>query len=279
MQEDVVGWTARKLSYEPPEIDTTKAHPARVYDYLLGGKDNYPPDREAAQQLIDISPVVPFVMRQNRLFLHRLTRYLAAEEGIGQFLDIGTGIPTSPNVHEIAQQANPAARVVYVDNDPIVLAHARARLTSSPEGKVVYIHADMNSAKTIMTAPDLTDTLDLSRPVALLIISTLHFILDPSVAQDLVDRYVDRLAPGSFLALSVLTSDVPSAAQREESLAKLSARGIHVLERTHAEATALFDGLELVEPGVVKVNEWRPDAKADLNTHDVALYGGVARKP
>jgi S-adenosyl methyltransferase len=276
---DAVDWASQGLDYEPPVIDTSKAHPARVYDYLLGGKDNYPPDRDAADQLIKISPVVPFVMRQNRFFLHRLTRYLAAEEGIDQFLDIGTGIPTSPNVHEIAQQANPAARVVYVDNDPIVLAHARARLTSSPRGRVVYIHADMNDAEAIMTAPELTQILDLGRPVALLIISTLHFILDEAVARELLNQYVSRLAPGSFLALSVLTSDVPSAEQREESLAQLRARGIEVLLRTRQEATALFDGLRLVEPGVVKVNEWRPDAKADVDTHDVALYGGVARKP
>jgi trans-aconitate methyltransferase len=218
-------------------------------------------------------------MRQNRLFLHRLIRYLAAEEGIDQFLDIGTGIPTSPNVHEIAQQANPAARVVYVDNDPIVLAHARARLTSRPPGRVVYLHADMHNAEAILAEPDLTSTLDLSRPVALLIISTLHFILDDSVARELLARYVSRLAPGSFLALSVLTSDVPSAEQREESIAQLSARGINVLMRTRAEAVALFDGLDLVEPGVVKVNEWRPDGEADVHTADVPLYGAVARKP
>jgi hypothetical protein len=276
---DGVGWASRGLDYEPPEIDTSKAHSARVYDYLLGGKDNYPPDREAAEQLIKISPLVPLVLRQNRLFMHRLTRYLAAEEGMTQFLDIGTGIPTSPNVHEIAQRANPAARVVYVDNDPIVLAHARARLTSSPEGKVVYMHADMRADETIMTAPDMASTLDLSRPVALLIISTLHFILDATEAGELLDRYVARLAPGSFLALSVLTGDTKSPDQRDQAISELDARGIKVLLRTHAETTALFDGLELVQPGVVRVNEWRPDAEADSDNLSAALYGAVARKP
>jgi hypothetical protein len=277
MPEDVE-WATRKLDYEPPEIDTTKAHPARLYDYLLGGKDNYPPDREAAEQLIKISPVVPIVMRQNRLFMHRLTRYLAAEAGIDQFLDIGTGIPTSPNVHEIAQQANPAARVVYLDNDPIVLAHARARLASSPQGRVVYIHADMRDAESILTSPELKDTLDVSRPVALLIISTLHFILNADEARELLGRYMTRLVPGSFLALSVLTSDVPSPDESDEALAQLSERGIDVMLRTHAEATSLFDGLELVEPGVVRVNQWRPDAEADPENPFVSLYGGVARK-
>jgi len=276
---DAVSWTSRGLDYEPPEIDTSKPHSARVYDYLLGGKDNYPPDREAAEQLIKISPLVPLVLRQNRLFMQRLTRYLAAEEGISQFLDIGTGIPTSPNVHEIAQQANPAARVVYIDNDPIVLAHARARLTSSPEGKVVYLHADMRADETIMTAPELASTLDFSRPVALLIISTLHFILDATEARELLGRYVARLAPGSFLALSVLTGDTEVPDQRDQAISELGVRGINVMLRNHAETTALFDGLELVRPGVVRVNRWRPDAEADPDNLSAALYGAVARKP
>jgi trans-aconitate methyltransferase len=276
---DAVDWASQGLDYEPPEIDTSRAHSARVYDYLLGGKDNYPPDREAAEQLIKISPLVPLVLRQNRLFMHRLTRYLAAEEGIAQFLDIGTGIPTSPNVHEIAQQANPAARVVYLDNDPIVLAHARARLTSSPEGKVVYMHADMRADKTIMTSPEMSGALDFSRPAALLIISTLHFILDAAEAHELLDRYVARLAPGSFLALSVLTGDTESPDQRDQAISELDARGIKVMLRTHAETTALFDGLELMQPGVVRVNRWRPDAEADPDNLSAALYGAVARKP
>jgi hypothetical protein len=280
MPEDV-DWATRGLDYEPLEIDTSKPHPARIYDYLLGGKDNYPPDREAAEQLIKIAPRTPMALRQNRLFLRRLTRYLAAEEGISQFLDIGTGIPTSPNVHEIAQRANPAARVVYVDNDPIVLAHARARLASSPQGRVVYIHADMRCGEGILTTPELTETLDLSQPVALLIISTLHFILDSREARDLLGGYLARLVPGSFLALSVLSSDSGTSPEdRERAFSSLDKRGIHVLTRSHAEMTALFDGLELVEPGVVRVNKWRPDAEADPEgAGDVGFYGGVARKP
>jgi S-adenosyl methyltransferase len=272
-------WTTRGLDYEPPQIDTSTAHAARVYDYILGGKDNYLPDREAAEQLIKTVPSAPVSVRQNRLFLHRLTRYLAAEAGISQFLDIGTGIPTSPNVHEIAQQAIPAARVVYVDNDPIVLAHARALLTSSPQGQVAYIPADMRDAAAVLTAPELTATLDLTRPAALLMLSTLHLVTDPVEARELLDRYVAALAPGSYLALSVSTADSYSQAAADEQQSVLSSHGIPVLQRTRAEVTALFDGLELVDPGVVLVSQWRPDADtvppADAQ---VGLYCGVAVK-
>jgi hypothetical protein len=279
MPEDV-DWTARELDYEPPEIDTTKAHAARVYDYLLGGKDNYPPDREAAEQLIKLVPSVPVTVRKNRLFMQRLARYLAAAEGIDQFLDIGTGIPTSPNLHEIAQQANPAARVVYVDNDPIVLAHAHARLTSTPQGRVAYIHADMHHAKAVLTTPDLTGTLDLSRPVGLFILSTLHLIPDADQARELLSRYVAPLASGSFVALSVSTDDGFTPQAANAAISVLSVRGITVMQRTHADVTALFDGLELIEPGVVRVNQWRHDVGTpEANLAEIGLYCGVARKP
>ncbi len=278
MPEDV-DWTTRGLDYEPPQIDTSTAHAARMYDYFLGGKDNYPPDREAAEQLIKFVPSVPESVRQNRQFLHRVARYLAAEEGISQFLDIGTGIPTSPNLHEIAQQINPAARVVYLDNDPIVLAHAHARLTSAPQGQVRYMHADLRDAEAVLTAPDLTATLDLSRPAALLILSTLHLLPDAEEAHELVRRYVTALAPGSFLALSIVTQDYNTPEERANSLSSLSASGVPIRPRTHAEATALFEGLELVEPGVVLVNHWRPDADSGAPEFRGSLYGAVARKP
>ena len=272
-------WTTRGLDYEPPQIDTGTAHAARVYDYILGGKDNYLPDREAAEQLIKAEPSVPVTVRQNRLFLQRLTRYLTAEAGISQFLDIGTGIPTPPNVHEIAQQANPAARVVYVDNDPIVLAHARALLTSTPQGRVAYVHADMRDAAAVLAAPDLTATLDLTRPAALLMLSTLHLITDPAEARELLGRYVAALAPGSYVALSVATTDSYSQATGDEVQSALRSHGIPVLQRTRAEVTALFDGLELVDPGVVLVSQWRPDAGTVQATDvPVGLYCGVAVK-
>jgi hypothetical protein len=272
-------WTTRKLDYEPPRIDTSKAHSARVYDYILGGKDNYLPDREAAEQLMKVSPAVQISVRQNRQFLHRVARYLAAEAGIPQFLDIGTGIPTSPNLHEVAQQVNSAARVVYLDNDPIVLAHAQARLTSSPEGRVTYLHADMRDVQAVLTAPELTATLDLSRPAALLMLSTLHLITDPDEARELLRGYVAALAPGSFLALSVSSNDpIPESGEKVQS--SLRASGIAVLPRTHAEVTALFDGLELVDPGVVQVNQWRPEADdPNAKLSQIGMYCGVARKP
>jgi S-adenosyl methyltransferase len=278
MPEDV-DWTMRGLDYEPPQIDTSKAHAARMYDYFLGGKDNYPPDREAAEQLIRLVPSVPESVRQNRMFLHRAARYLAAEAGISQFLDIGTGIPTSPNLHEIAQQVNPAARVVYLDNDPIVLAHAHARLTSAPQGQVTYMHADLRDAKAVLTAPELTATLDFGQPVALLILSTLHLLPDAEEARDLVRRYVAALAPGSFLALSTVTHDAYTPEERADALSSLSASGVPIIPRTHAEVTALFEGLELVEPGVVLVNQWRPETDGGASDSPAALYCGVARKP
>jgi len=270
-------WTTRKLDYEPPRIDTSKAHSARVYDYILGGKDNYLPDREAAEQLLKATPSAEASVRQNRQFMQRVARYLAADEGIGQFLDIGTGIPTSPNLHEVTQQVNPAARVVYLDNDPIVLAHAHARLTSSPEGKVTYIHADMRDVRAVLTAPELTATLDLSQPVALLILSTLHLITDPDEARELLGAYVAALAPGSVLALSVSTNDTLPA--DDQGVSSLRSSGINVLQRTRAEVTALFDGLELIEPGVVLVNQWRPEADApEAKLAEIGLSCGVARK-
>jgi S-adenosyl methyltransferase len=270
-------WTTRGLDYEPPVIDTSKAHAARVYDYLLGGKDNYPPDRELAEQMTKAMPSVPVTARQNRLFMQRLARYLAAEEGIDQFLDIGTGIPTSPNLHEIVQQVNPAARVVYLDNDPIVLAHAHARLVSAPEGRVAYLHADMRDTKSVLAKPELSATLDLARPVALSILSTLHFVPDED-AYKLVSRYMQALPPGSFLALSTATPDFnPETASSTVSV--LSTHSIPVRWRTKTEITAFFDGLELLEPGVIQVHHWRPDAAADEALDaGVTMYCGLARK-
>jgi len=270
-------WSTRGLDYEPPVIDTSTAHMARVYDYLLGGKDNYLPDKEAAEQLLKIVPSLPETVRQNRLFMQRLTRYLAAEEGIGQFLDVGTGIPTSPNLHEIAQQVNPAARVVYVDNDPIVLAHAHARLTSAPLGRVAYIHADLRETQSVLNAPDLMATLDLSRPVGLFILSTLHIIPDADEARELLSSYVAPLASGSFVALSVAVSDGLSPEASDGAISVLSDRGISILRRTSAEFATLFEGLELIEPGVVPVNQWRPD-DPEAELAQVDLYCGVARK-
>jgi S-adenosyl methyltransferase len=273
-------WTTRKLDYEPPRIDTGRAHMPRVYDYFLGGKDNYLPDRELGERMIKVEPSIPESLRHNRWFMHRATRYLAAEEGISQFLDLGTGIPTSPNLHEVAQQANPAARVVYVDNDPIVIAHMYARLTSSPRDQVGYLHADIRDPEAILTAPELTAVLDLSRPAAVLILAVLYEVVaDADEARELLSRYVAALAPGSFLALSVVTFDGYSRAAREKQESVLREHGFPSRMYTRAEAVGLFDGLELVEPGVVLTHQWRPDAGTpEVRFPKIGLYCGVARK-
>ena len=270
-------WTTRKLDYEPPRIDTSKAHSARVYDYLLGGKDNYMSDREAAERLMKVAPGAADTVRQNRWFLHRLTRYLA-EQGIRQFLDLGTGIPTEPNVHEIAQQVDPAARVVYLDRDPIVAAHAYARLTRSPGGPVAYILADMRDADAVLSAPELTGTLDLSLPTALLVLSTLHHLTNAEQERELLHQYLAALAPGSFLALSVATSKGDPVEIVEGAQTTLGSQGIKVRNHSLAETVALFDGLELLEPGVVPVNHWRPASSDETQLPGVGLHGGVARK-
>lgn len=276
---DDLPWTHRPLEYDPPEIDTSVPHSARVYDYILGGKDNYPVDRAAAEQMLAGWPSLRISMRENRKFMHRAVRYLA-ELGIDQFLDIGTGIPISPNLHEIAQGIIPGARVVYADNDPIVLAHAGARLNSTPEGRTAYIHADMNEPEAILSAPELTAALDLDRPVALSIIAVLQFVLDDRTAYDLVKRYLRLLPPGSFLAISTVTTD-SSPAPMGAVVAEYAKRGMPARNRTKAEVQPFFDGLQMVEPGVALVHRWRPEpgTAGEVMDSDVAMYGGVARKP
>jgi hypothetical protein len=197
---------------EPPVIDTSVAHSARVYDYVLGGKDNYPVDREAAEQMLNGWPQLRTSMQENRKFMHRAARY-AAEQGLDQFIDIGTGIPTSPNLHEIVQAVTPAARVVYVDKDPIVFAHAAARLTGTPEGRISYLLADMSDPDAILDSPEVTGILDLDRPVGLSVIAVLQFVLDAKAAYDLMHRYLDRLAPGSMLTITTVTRRRPRSAR------------------------------------------------------------------
>ncbi|MYS22435.1 S-adenosyl methyltransferase [Streptomyces sp. DvalAA-14] len=275
---DDMAWTRRPAQYEAPQIDTGVPHSARVYDFILGGKDNYAPDREAAEQMLAGWPSLRVSMRENRTFMHRAVRFLA-EQGIDQFLDIGTGIPTSPNLHEIAQGVLPSARVVYVDNDPIVLAHAGARLNSTPEGRIAYLHADLRDPEAIVRTPELTDTLDLSRPVALSIIAVLQFITDDQQAYRLVKQYLDLLPAGSWLVLSTVTVD-SSPEPIGEVVAEYTKRGMPARNRTKAEVEQFFAGLDLVEPGVVLVHSWRPapGTEGDVLDSEVAMYGGVARK-
>lgn len=256
------------------DIDTTRPHPARVYDWFLGGKDNYPVDEQLGRQIAAIDGGAPKAARANRAFMRRATRALAAETGIRQFLDIGTGIPTEPNLHQIAQSVVPDARVVYVDNDPIVLAHASALLRGTPEGVTEYVQADARDPHAILEQA--ARVLDLDRPVALSLIALLHFVADEDGAHGLVSTLVEALAPGSALVLSTMTADFEPENVRR-GIAAYAAGGVTLVARSHAEVSTFFRGLDLLEPGIVPVADWRPDeAPAD---GPISLYGGVARKP
>ena len=267
----------------PPEIDTTKAHPARIYDYCLGGKDNFAADRETAERALTVWPAVRVSVRENRAFLGRAVRYLAAEAGIDQFLDIGSGLPNVGNVHEVAQALNPAAHVVYVDNDPIVLAHARALLTSSPEGKCAYIQADLRDPEKILSDPVVRDTLDFDRPVALLLSAVLHFIRDEDEPERIISTLVSALPPGSYVAASHGTAEYMVGEETGQRVTGAYAHGgVQLADRDSAQfADLVFDGLELVAPGVVVTSEWRPDPGSALRPlpSEVSTNAGVARKP
>jgi hypothetical protein len=265
---------------EPIDLQTDRPHPARVYDFLLGGKDNFPVDRAAAEQGLKANPASRIPPRENRKFLRRVVEHLAAEEGVRQFLDIGTGIPTSPNVHEVAQAVAPESRIVYVDNDPIVLAHARALLTSKPEGHTEYVDADLRDVERILESAQLRSAIDLDRPVALLLIAIMHFVGDADRPFDIVRRLVDALPSGSYLALSHLTGDFDQSAW-DRVAAIYAKQGVTMQVRPHADIARFFDGLELLDPGLPIVTQWRPDADVDPDATDaqVAVYGGVARKP
>ncbi|MES9605918.1 MULTISPECIES: SAM-dependent methyltransferase [Actinomadura] len=270
-----------KTAREPTSADlrTDVAHSARVYDYLLGGKDNYAADRAAAEEVVRVAPYMRTSVRANRDFMVRVARHLAAGCGVRQFLDVGTGLPTSPNLHEVVQEVDPSGRVVYVDNDPIVLAHARALLTGTPQGRSRYIHADLAEPEAILSSPEVRATLDFGEPVALCLIAVLHFVHDDELAHDVVRRLMEPLPPGSWLALSTITID-SAPDEVGDAVKKYNARGIKSKARTKAQVTSFFDGLELVEPGVAPVHRWRPDDKARaIDDSQVSMYGGLARKP
>jgi hypothetical protein len=263
-----------------PEDYFRRTSGARIYDYILGGKDNYQLDREAGDAALLAWPALGISMRANRAFMHRVARYLAAEAGLRQFLDIGTGLPTAPNLHEVVQGIWPEARIVYTDNDPIVLVHAQALLTSSPEGVTAYVQGDMREPGSIIDAPDLAATLDLAQPVGLTVIAMLHFIDDEAEAHRVLHHVLDRLPSGSYLALSTATNDFDPVPLAEVERAYRE-RGETLRHRGKQEVERFFEGLELVDPGVVQVHKWRPDAVTigSVADKDVAMYGGVARKP
>ncbi|MER7009570.1 SAM-dependent methyltransferase [Dactylosporangium sp. NPDC000555] len=260
-------------------IDTSVPHPARRYNYWLGGKDNFAADRESADAIEQKFPGMRAGVRANRDVLGRMTRYLA-EAGIRQFLDIGTGLPTEDNTHEVAQRIAPDSRVLYVDNDPLVMTHARALLTSNGEGVTNYIEADLRDPQAILSAPQLRNTLDLAQPVALMLIAILHFIPGPGEAWTIVKRLMDELPSGSYLAATHFTLDFMPEREKAAYRQMLDSGMSDVWPRDRAEFTALFDGLEVVDPGIVLVSQWRPEGASDpADPSRISIWAGVARKP
>jgi trans-aconitate methyltransferase len=262
-------------SLDTPSLDTTVAHPARVYDYWLGGKDNYQADREAADLAATANPNILPGVRANRAFLRRAVEYLAGQAGIRQFLDIGTGLPTNENTHQIAQRLAPESRIVYVDNDPIVLAHARALLTSSPQGTTAYVEADARDTDTILA--EAARVLDFSQPIAVMTLLVLQYIPDADHPGQLVRRLMDAMPPGSYLTVSDTTIDIDAergAAVTQQLNARMGPTRLTM--RTRAEIARYFDGLELVDPGLVPLPQWRAlfDPAQSINA-----YAGMGRKP
>ncbi|MFC4147868.1 SAM-dependent methyltransferase [Micromonospora mangrovi] len=275
--------TATDPVHPSDRIDTSVAHPARRYNYWLGGKDNFAADRESGDRMAELFPSIRISALENRRFLQRAVGHLAREAGIRQFLDVGTGIPTANNTHEVAQGIAPASRVVYVDNDPIVLAHARALLTSSAEGATAYIDADLRDPDKILSHPDLRRTLDLSQPVGLMLVAVLHFVPDADDPYAAVTRLLDALPAGSYLAASHATHDYLPPHLAQEAKASARGGGPHgiINLRSRDEFTRFFTGLELIEPGISSVAEWRAGTEPQPRPSvvEVSMYGGVARKP
>ncbi|MCS0635438.1 SAM-dependent methyltransferase [Streptomyces sp. LP05-1] len=262
------------------DLELDKAHSARMYDYYLGGVTNFPADREAAGRALAAFPSALAAARINRRFMHRSTRFLA-ERGHDQFLDIGTGIPTSPNLHEIAQAVNRRSRVVYTDNDPIVLAHARALLHSHPEGRTAYVQADVTDPGTLLGHPVLDQTLDLDRPVVLSLNALLHFVTDDQDAHGIVERLMERLVPGSALTISHATPDFDPAAMARVTDTYVAV-GTPLQARSRTEIARFFTGFEIQEPGLVPTHEWRPDPDepfGSVTAAEAACYAAVAVKP
>jgi hypothetical protein len=257
-----------------PRIDTTRAHPARIYDSWLGGKDNFAADREAADLALRAYPALAEAMRSNRAFLGRAVRFLT-DAGIRQFLDIGTGLPAADNTHEVAQREAPDSRIVYVDNDPIVLRHAQALLTSTPQGACDYIQADLRDPETIVAQA--ARTLDFGAPVALMLLAVLQFALDAEDPYGLVGRLMGALPPGSYLVISHPTDDFNP--NKGESMKVYNERSVEqAVVRDKAATARFFDGLDLLAPGVVPVAGWRPESAATA-ARPSSMWCGVAVKP
>ncbi|MEV8592036.1 SAM-dependent methyltransferase [Streptomyces sp. NPDC052012] len=262
----------------PAEIDTSRPHPARMYDWYLGGKDNYPVDEAMGRQMLALDPRVPVMARVNRAFMHRTTRWLTGQ-GIRQFLDVGTGIPTEPNLHQVAQRIAPDARVVYCDNDPIVLAHAAALLRGTDEGATEYLQADARDPGTILEGA--RKVLDFSRPIALSLIALLHFVPDEDGAHELVGRLLAELPSGSHLVITHATADF-TPEESQAATERLKAAGVTLALRSREEFGRFFTGLELIDPGIEVPHRWRPELGDPVPGQDDGVipgYGAVGRKP
>ena len=257
------------------DVNTGVTHPARVYDYWLGGKDNFAADREAGDQAVQAYPDLVVAVRANRAFLGRVVRYLAAEAGIRQFLDIGTGIPTANNTHEVAQSIASDSRIVYADNDPMVLAHARALLRSKPEGATAYLEADLRDVPKILDGA--ARILDFTQPIALMLVAVLQYIPDDDDPYRIVSELLAAVPPGSHLVISHPASDI-NTEQVAESMQRYNERAVgQATPRTHNDMARFFAGTELLSPGVVPVPDWRPETPA-ADTASIAMWSGVGRK-
>ncbi len=268
--------TAEQLRNVVRTIDPSVAHIARIQDYWLGGRDHFEADRIAGDEAISQLPDMVASVRNTRAFLGRTVRFLAEERGIRQFLDVGTGIPTAANTHEVAQRVAPESRIVYVDNDPMVLAHARALLTSTVGGKCSYIDADIREPDKILA--DAAEVIDFTRPVAVVLMAVLQFVPDVDDPYGLVRRLMAAVPSGSYLVISHPASDIQAAAMAGMATRLNALMAQQVKPRGKAEVTAFFDGLDLVEPGVIRCPEWRPDRPEDAAGKST-MWGGVAEKP
>ncbi|MCX4911454.1 SAM-dependent methyltransferase [Streptomyces sp. NBC_00878] len=272
-------------SHAARDIDTSRPHSARMYDYYLGGKDHFDIDKRAAETVAEAYPGIFVCARENRSFMHRATRVLAREHGIRQWLDIGTGIPTEPNLHQVAQSVVPEARVVYADNDPLVLKYAERLMRSTPQGRTTYVQADVNDPESLLNAPELAEVLDLAQPVALSLNALMHFVTDAQDPYAIVGRLLDALPSGSALALSHCTPDFDPPTWAKVT-AIYTGAGTPVRFRSRQDVARFFDGLDLLDPGISVGHRWRPDARQEHvaterqpTDAEVSLWTGVGVKP
>jgi hypothetical protein len=259
-------------------VDESVPQSARIYDFLLGGKDHYPPDRAVGEMLVAHVPTLPVMVRAQRALLARIVRFLVTEAGVRQFLDIGTGIPTANNVHEVAQEHAPESRVLYIDNDPIVLAHARALMKGDPAGRTGFILADLRKPDEILSEASVNGVLDPTSPIALMLVGIMHHLRDDDGPGKIVKTLVDWLPSGSYVTIVSPSADFDPGAMAAVA-ASAEQSGVPYVARSRADLERYFDGLEFVEPGLVPILGWRPDSDTSPDVDSVYGWAGVARKP